>query len=43
MLNAMAHIGVGDPVYGNADDPVRLACSKLAHIHFAQQKNMLKT
>lgn len=31
----VAHIGGGDPVYGNADDPVRQACSKLAHIHFA--------
>lgn len=31
----VAHIGGGDPVFGNADDPVRLACSKLAHIHFA--------
>lgn len=31
----VAHIGGGDPVYGNADDPIRLACSKIAHIHFA--------
>lgn len=31
----VAHIGGGDPVYGNADDPIRLSCSKLAHIHFA--------
>ena len=31
----VAHIGGGDPVYGNCDDPVRVACSKLAHIHFA--------
>lgn len=30
----VAHLGGGDPVYGNADDPVRFACSKLAHIHF---------
>lgn len=30
----VAHIGGGDPVYGNADDPIRFACSKLAHIHF---------
>ena len=28
------HIGGGDPVYGNADDPVRFACSELSHIHF---------
>ncbi|MDD3324213.1 MAG: UDP-N-acetylglucosamine 2-epimerase [Sulfurospirillaceae bacterium] len=31
----VAHIGGGDTVYGNADDPIRVACSKLAHIHFA--------
>lgn len=28
------HLGGGDPVYGNADDPIRMAVSKLAHIHF---------
>ncbi len=33
-----AHIGGGDPVYGNADDPIRFAVSKLAHIHFATAK-----
>lgn len=31
----VAHIGGGDTVYGNADDPIRAACTKLAHIHFA--------
>lgn len=31
----VAHIGGGDPVYGNTDDPIRMACTKLAHIHFA--------
>ena len=31
----VVHIGGGDPVYGNADDPIRMACSKLAHVHFA--------
>src|SRR3989338_8476626 len=31
---AVAHLGGGDPVYGNADDPIRFAVSKLAHIHF---------
>lgn len=31
----VVHIGGGDTVYGNVDDPVRSACSKLAHIHFA--------
>lgn len=29
------HLGGGDPVYGNSDDPIRFACSKLAHIHCA--------
>lgn len=30
-----AHLGGGDPVFGNADDPIRMAVSKLSHIHFA--------
>jgi len=34
----VAHIGGGDPVFGNADDPIRFAVSKLAHIHFATAK-----
>ena len=34
----VAHIGGGDPVYGNADDPIRFAGSKLAHIHFVTAK-----
>ena len=34
----VAHIGGGDPVFGNADDPVRMAVSKLAHIHFSTTK-----
>jgi GDP/UDP-N,N'-diacetylbacillosamine 2-epimerase (hydrolysing) len=29
----VAHLGGGDPVYGNADDPIRFAVSKLAHLH----------
>ena len=29
----VAHFGGGDTVYGNADDPVRFAVSKLSHIH----------
>jgi GDP/UDP-N,N'-diacetylbacillosamine 2-epimerase (hydrolysing) len=29
-----AHLSGGDPVWGNADDPIRFAISKLAHIHF---------
>lgn len=38
------HIGGGDTVYGNADDPIRFACSELSHIHFTtseQYKNNL--
>lgn len=27
------HYGGGDPAYGNSDDPIRFACSKMAHIH----------
>lgn len=46
MNKLVAHIGGGDPVYGNADDPVRMACSKLAHIHFTTSQeyanNLLK-
>ncbi len=42
----VAHIGGGDPVYGNADDPIRMAVSKLSHIHFTTSeeyaKNLLK-
>ncbi|ASM35750.1 flagellin modification protein PtmD, UDP-N-acetylglucosamine 2-epimerase [Campylobacter sputorum subsp. bubulus] len=34
MGKLVAHIGGGDVVFGNADDPIRMACSKLAHIHF---------
>jgi GDP/UDP-N,N'-diacetylbacillosamine 2-epimerase (hydrolysing) len=29
----LLHICGGDPVWGNSDDPVRFAISKLAHIH----------
>ena len=46
MEKLVVHIGGGDPVYGNADDPVRFAVSKLAHIHccMAQDyaENLLK-
>ena len=38
----MAHIGGGDTVYGNADDPVRFAVSKLAHIHFVLSEQSKK-
>lgn len=34
----VAHLGGGDPVYGNADDPIRFAVSKLAHIHLTTAK-----
>ncbi|MBY5947296.1 UDP-N-acetylglucosamine 2-epimerase [Photobacterium rosenbergii] len=34
----VAHIGGGDPVWGNADDPIRMAASKLAHVHFTTAK-----
>ena len=34
----VAHIGGGDPVYGNADDPIRIAVSKIAHFHFTTAK-----
>lgn len=29
----VVHVGGGDSVYGNADDPVRFSVSKLAHVH----------
>ncbi len=32
------HIGGGDPVYGNSDDPIRFAVSKLSHIHCTTTK-----
>ena len=34
----VAHIGGGDPVWGNSDDPIRMATSKLSHLHFATTK-----
>jgi GDP/UDP-N,N'-diacetylbacillosamine 2-epimerase (hydrolysing) len=34
----VAHYGGGDTVFGNADDPIRFAVSKLAHIHFTGAK-----
>tara|TARA_Y100000590_G_C15683150_1_gene1000569 strand:+ start:887 stop:2035 length:1149 start_codon:yes stop_codon:yes gene_type:complete len=33
MNKILVHIGGGDPVYGNSDDPMRYAVSKLAHLH----------
>lgn len=38
MDKLVVHLGAGDPVWGNADDPIRAACSKLAHIHVAFAK-----
>ena len=38
MEKLVVHIGGGDPVYGNADDPIRFAVSKLAHIHCCSAK-----
>jgi len=29
----VVHVGGGDPVYGNSDDPIRFSVSKLAHLH----------
>ena len=34
----LVHIGGGDPVFGNADDPIRFAVSKLAHLHCTTHK-----
>lgn len=46
MNKLVVHIGGGDTVFGNADDPVRFAVSKLAHIHCCSAKeyanNLLK-
>ena len=33
MDKLVVHIGGGDPVFGNSDDPIRFAVSKLAHLH----------
>jgi len=42
----VVHLAGGDSTYGNADDPIRFAVSKLAHVHctFAQQyaDNLIK-
>ncbi|HEU4719356.1 MAG TPA: UDP-N-acetylglucosamine 2-epimerase [Bacteroidia bacterium] len=34
----VAHLGGGDPVFGNADDPIRFAVSRLAHLHLVTAK-----
>ena len=41
MNTLVVHIGGGDSVYGNADDPIRFAVSKLAHIHFVLSNDSL--
>lgn len=38
----VVHIGGGDPVYGNTDDPTRFAVSKLSHIHCCFSKEYEK-
>ncbi|MGM0609049.1 MAG: UDP-N-acetylglucosamine 2-epimerase, partial [Candidatus Muiribacteriota bacterium] len=47
MNKLVAHLGGGDPVFGNADDPVRTSCSRLAHIHFCfaeeYKKNLINS
>jgi GDP/UDP-N,N'-diacetylbacillosamine 2-epimerase (hydrolysing) len=38
MNTLVIHVGGGDPVFGNADDPVRHAVTKLSHVHFTFSK-----
>ena len=42
MEKIVVHIGGGDTVYGNADDPMRFAVSKLAIYIAVQQRVMLR-
>jgi GDP/UDP-N,N'-diacetylbacillosamine 2-epimerase (hydrolysing) len=46
MNKLVVHFGGGDPVFGNADDPVRFAVSKLSHIHLVSteiyRQNLIK-
>ena len=39
MEKLVVHIGGGDTVYGNADDPMRFAVSKLSHLHCCTAKS----
>lgn len=39
MEKIVVHIGGGDTVFGNADDPMRFAVSKLAHLHCCTAKS----
>jgi GDP/UDP-N,N'-diacetylbacillosamine 2-epimerase (hydrolysing) len=45
MDTLVVHLGGGDPVFGNTDDPIRFAVSKLSHVHccFSQEykKNLI--
>lgn len=47
MNTLVVHFGGGDTVYGNADDPVRFAVSKLSHIHLTNAQfyadNLIKS
>lgn len=42
----VAHVAGGDLAYGNSDDPIRYATSKLSHIHFVfseqNKKNLIR-
>jgi GDP/UDP-N,N'-diacetylbacillosamine 2-epimerase (hydrolysing) len=38
----VVHIAGGDPAYGNADDPIRFAVSKLSHLHCCFTKEYAK-
>lgn len=38
----VAHVGGGDRAFGNADDYIRHAVTKLAHIHFATTQKSVK-
>ena len=40
MEKLVVHIGGGDTVYGNADDPMRFAVSKLSHLHCCTAKSL---
>ena len=46
MKKIVVHIGGGDPAFGNADDPIRFAVSKLSHVHcctaLEYKKNLIK-
>ena len=39
MHKIIIHIGGGDNAFGNSDDPIRFAISKLAHLHCCTSKS----